>query len=381
MRPFQMGLLVVALFIGLIALAEVLLWAVGFESLRQRMPTHDGALGAARPKALADDPDVGWVLSAGFDGEIEGIRYRINSLGFRGDDINERKPDGAQRILCLGDSTTYGVMVEGHRIYPAVLRRRLSEMLAPRRVEVVNAGVPGYSSLQIELILSERCFTLEPDLITMCVGLNDALLNPGFYSSDSELYVRWRRAAHKAKLVLGRSRLFTLLDCAIQRLTKRLSGSDRREGPSQDMRPRVTLEEYGANLTEIARECHDRDIPLIMFSFSLSDGYANVMRSVAERVGVTFLDIEPLFDQTARALEASSIELGSASQATVSTGAARIFAGVYEGIFSEAMLKTHTNPALFVDPCHPTAAGHEVIAEALAQAITERLASDEPLNR
>lgn len=374
MRPFQMGLLVVALFIGLIALAEVLLWTVGFESLRQRMPTRDGALCAARPKALADDPDVGWVLSPGFDGEIEGIRYRINSLGFRGDDIQRKKPQGALRVLCLGDSTTYGVMVQGRRIYPAVLRRKLSEALAPRLVEVVNGGVPGYSSFHLSLLLPERFFALEPDLITMCVGVNDALLIPGFYSSDSELYVPWRRAAHKAKLVLGRSRLFTLLDGAIQRVTKRLSASDRREGPSQDMKPKVTLEEYRANLTEIAHKCHDRDIPLIMFSFSLSDAYANVMRSVAEQVGVTFLDVEPLFDQTAQALEASSIELGSASQATVSTGAARIFAGVYEGIFSEATLKTHTNPALFIDPCHPTALGHEVIAEALAEVITERLA-------
>jgi len=373
MRPLYAGLLVVVVFIGLIALAEVLLWGVGFESLRQKMLAQPGAPLAARPKAIVDDPDFGWVLSPGFDGEIEGIRYTVNSLGFRGDDIQRKKPKGTLRVLCLGDSTTYGVMVQGTRIYAQLLKGKLSESLAPRGVEVLNGGVPGYSSLQVALFLSEQGFALEPDLITLCVGVNDSLLNPGFCSSDSELYVPWRRAAHKAKLALGRSRLFTLLDRLTQRVMSRLGVSARREESSQGMKPRVRLEEYRANLTEIAHKCQDRDIPLIMFSFSLSEAYADMMRSVAEQVGTTFLDVEPLLDQAAQDVEASPVESEVASRATVSASAARIFAGVYEGIFSETMLKTHTNPALFIDPCHPTARGHEIIAGALADVIIERM--------
>ena len=380
-RPFYMGLLVVVLFVGLIALAELLLWAVGFESLRQRMAAQGAGPVAARPKALVDDAELGWVPSPGFDGEIEGIRYRINSLGFRGDDIDREKPKGALRVLCLGDSTTYGVMVEGRRIYTSVLERKLSEMLAPRRVEVINGGVPGYSSFQASLFLSDRCFELEPDIITLCVGLNDSFLTPVFCRSDSEQYVPWRRAAYRAKLALGRSGLFTLLDRLIQRAMSRSSSPARKEEPGQGMKRRVTLEEYRANLLEIAQKCEDRDIPLVMFSFSLSDAYADVMRSAAEEVEATFLDIEPLFDRAAEALEAVPIEPGSGSQATVSTGTTRIFAGVYDGMFSEAMLRTHANPALFVDPCHPTALGHGIIAEGLANLIIERRLSYESRNR
>ena len=255
-----------------------------------------------------------------------------------------------------------------------MLHGELSKTLAPRRVEVVNGGVPGYSSLQVSLFLSERCFALEPDLITLCVGVNDAFLIPEFYSSDSELYVPWRRAAHKAKLFLGRSRLFTLLDTLTQRVVRRLSASDHREGEGRNMKPRVTLDGYRGYLTEIADECESRDIPLIMFSFSLPDAYASMMRSVAKQAGATFLDIEPLLDRMVQALKTSSVRLLSASQATVSASRGRIFAGVYESIFSEAMLKTHTNPALFIDPCHPTAVGHEVIASALAEAIVKEIA-------
>jgi hypothetical protein len=36
------------------------------------------------------------------------IDYRINNLGFRGGDISIEKPRGVRRILCLGDSITFG---------------------------------------------------------------------------------------------------------------------------------------------------------------------------------------------------------------------------------------------------------------------------------
>ena len=98
MRPLHLGLLAVVVSIALIVLAEVLLWVAGFESLRQRTMAQPGAPLAARPKAIVDDPDFGWVLSPGFDEEIEGIRYTVNSFGFRGDDIQREKPKGALRI-------------------------------------------------------------------------------------------------------------------------------------------------------------------------------------------------------------------------------------------------------------------------------------------
>ena len=39
-------------------------------------------------------------------------RIRINNLGFRGRDLSERKPPGTFRILCLGDSYTFGDHVD-----------------------------------------------------------------------------------------------------------------------------------------------------------------------------------------------------------------------------------------------------------------------------
>ncbi len=69
-------MLLVVLLASLIPLAELVLWAAGFESFREMRPTGDGALHVARPKALVDDSDLGSALSPGLDGEIDGIRYR-----------------------------------------------------------------------------------------------------------------------------------------------------------------------------------------------------------------------------------------------------------------------------------------------------------------
>ena len=48
------------------------------------------------------------------------LGFGINALGFRGPEIALRKPPGTCRIVCLGDSTTFGIWNEAFMDVPAV---------------------------------------------------------------------------------------------------------------------------------------------------------------------------------------------------------------------------------------------------------------------
>lgn len=96
------------------------------------------------------------------------LTYSHNSKGYRSDNFTTKKPKGKMRIVTLGGSTTYGVGVNNDETWPYYLAQELGN-----DYEVINMGVPGYSSaenlIQTELYLSE----LQPDLAIYHIGLND----------------------------------------------------------------------------------------------------------------------------------------------------------------------------------------------------------------
>ena len=98
---------------------------------------------------------------------------RHNHLGFRGDDVSAEKPEDTFRIVAVGGSTTYSVHVEDYRdSYPNLLNDYLHNA-GFDSVEVINAGVAGYSSYDNLISISFRVLPLEPDLIIIYQGFND----------------------------------------------------------------------------------------------------------------------------------------------------------------------------------------------------------------
>lgn len=112
-----------------------------------------------------------------------------NLLGYRGDEIILPKPDGVYRIVTLGGSTTYGVGVKSYKeSYPYLLQKELHEKYHLSHVEVVNAGVGGYTSFENLINFQFRVLDLNPDIVYLYFGTNDVhtrLTNPKFYRGDN----------------------------------------------------------------------------------------------------------------------------------------------------------------------------------------------------
>lgn len=88
------------------------------------------------------------------------FEVQISGLGFRGPE------PVSPRIACLGDSTTFGWGVAYEQAWPAVLGDALG-------VEVLNAGVPGYSTHQ-GLASLDRVLALKPDVVVLAYMIRDA---------------------------------------------------------------------------------------------------------------------------------------------------------------------------------------------------------------
>jgi hypothetical protein len=75
------------------------------------------------------------------------VWFQINAQGMRADrDFAREKPPGLLRIVSLGDSFTVGYEVAAEESFSSVLEAELRK--AGLQVEVMNAGVSGYSNAE-----------------------------------------------------------------------------------------------------------------------------------------------------------------------------------------------------------------------------------------
>jgi len=134
----------------------------------------------------AADPDVGHVYVPSHRQVLQTREYRIewtsNVQGVRAERDFGPKAAGVTRILCVGDSFTACDQVPYAQSWPAVLEaslaRRLAEAGSTRRVEVVNAGFPGFSTANEAAWIAKFGASFEPDLVLVATTPNDLSENP-----------------------------------------------------------------------------------------------------------------------------------------------------------------------------------------------------------
>jgi lysophospholipase L1-like esterase len=113
-----------------------------------------------------------------------------NAFGFVDDPWTRARTPGVPRILCLGGSTTAGgndLGIAG--AYPRQLEDLL-ERRSGRDFEVLNAGVPGWSTAEIVVSWLLTLQDFQPDVVVLHEAVND--LPPRFLADFEADYSRWR---------------------------------------------------------------------------------------------------------------------------------------------------------------------------------------------
>ena len=190
---------------------------------------NDGAV--VKPRHIGSE-FVGWAPEPG-----EGA---FNADGFVGPRIPLERTPGALRIAVVGDSCTEW----GDPPYSVLLQQQL-EQRWDRPVEVLNAGVTGYTSYQGLRRLSDQVLAYRPDVVLVYFGWNDHWLWAD--KTDAEMmapkgaslweWLAWMRNLQGSRVV--QAGLF-----AADEIRVRIE----RPGERKARKFRVPLEEYRVNL-------------------------------------------------------------------------------------------------------------------------------------
>lgn len=124
----------------------------------------------------APDEDIGTLaslkrLEPGLKDVQEGAVATVvssNSLGLRERELPLQKEDGETRILCIGDSWTFGFGVRVEEAFPRKLEEVLRQRLPGRKITVVNAGMNGAQYSHGYLMLREIGLKYQPDIVLVC---------------------------------------------------------------------------------------------------------------------------------------------------------------------------------------------------------------------
>jgi len=124
--------------------------------------------------AYLNVPGVHHLHKPNWKGFWDGKFLTTNQWGLRGDDFPKEKPAGEFRILCLGDSVTFGFGLDMGEDYPARLENILNirDKGSPR-YRAINTGVDAYSTREeVEYYLRFGA-GFNPDKVILGICLND----------------------------------------------------------------------------------------------------------------------------------------------------------------------------------------------------------------
>ncbi len=120
------------------------------------------------------DAELGHVHEPGFHGRWDSSWYDINARGWRGPEVEPTQAEEEFRVVCLGDSCTFGKGVVERDTWPRRLEELLRERLGPgRRPVVYNLGVNGYSMWQYLRAMELQGQAVRPHLVLLGYNIND----------------------------------------------------------------------------------------------------------------------------------------------------------------------------------------------------------------
>ena len=318
LSPGRKTLFALAVAVAVLCVLEVMLRVLTTQVGRMSIPDLQ-VRSHIEQGSMEFHPELGWVRA-----QLPAPALGVNSDGFRYDELPREKPVGTWRAFTFGDSQTYGAGVEADESYTAFAERRLREDQTSTELQVVNAGISGYSSLQVLRLVRSHVLEWDPDLLIVDCRTFD--------SPPDEVLAPLKNRAVGLRRMLWASRTYYVLRFLLYRYgpgAVRPMTSDSVDAPPPPANDRMQSAGNHAAIVELAED---------------------------EGVDLVFLDY-PFWDHNGITCLAPKAELPAGA----------IVVPVCQGLQRSG----RPGSELFLDNNHLTTAGNELVGRALADGLRE----------
>lgn len=338
-------------------------------------------LGVANPKLhsrplpeehfgmIEADRDLMWALKPNQDLTLyvkrtqNKVRITTNSLGLRYQEIGV-KQENEYRVLSLGESSTFGLFVDNSQTYSAQLEKLLNQIDTSTRYRVINCGVPAYSSFQSIVYLKKKGIMLKPDMVLFYHEFNDYLptslrssgnTEKGLVLTDKQLYESGSGTI--ARYIMPYSELFRFFSYRWARfLVSEYKNSDFSDKSKNIGLPRLPalpgiLEKTGdgerlfkLEHNNLPRRVSEKERYIIL----------EELRKFCLQHGIKLVIIHPTYLYSQK------------HECVLTEFCAEMNVNMFE---AQEILHLDSTAAdgNYIDPVHPSASGHQILAKALAE--------------
>lgn len=210
------------------------------------------------------------------------FKVSTNSHSMRYREIPTGRQENTIRIMALGDSTTFGWGVENDETYPARLEALLKEKYPNENIEVIDGGVPGYTSFQGLNHYKVNAGRYEPDIILFGYIVQDARK---VAVTDKQQAIEAAGVGYLADSPLYKLRLVRYLAQRYEFIRSWLHNDDAKG--KKDKKGgvyRVPLDEYRENIELFVKYANKTRSRLILFGFPLEVvGYTKAHRELLKK--------------------------------------------------------------------------------------------------
>ena len=224
--------------------------------------------------------------------------------------LRKTKSPNSLRVLCLGESSMFGVPFQMAATIPALTRKQLRRLYPDLDIEVVNLGASAINSNVIREMVPQF-LSLEPDLVLVYTGHNEFYGPDGVGVSWIERRIPgltpWKYRARRLPIVHALQRFIASLSGSRidkeKNLMRQVSGGA--EIPLNSPEAERIFQRFDENLRDIVHTFRLRGIPLI-----LGDISSNLMFPPFAPRPTARPDPLPLAVGSARFAEAESLIAG-----------------------------------------------------------------------
>ena len=200
--------------------------------------------------------------------ETRSSRISINSLGFRGPEIANPKPQGTIRIAFLGGSTTFCAEVTSDMAtWPHLVVEALRNTWPDQHFDYVNAGVPGYAVNHSLKNLKLRVKQHDPDIVVIYHASND--LSKNSFKEARALGIVNERADKALSWPAEYSLLWYLVEKNLKILRAGSEAADKNKKLPVELE--ILVEPFERDLRKLVVEARKtaKDVALVTFSIRI----------------------------------------------------------------------------------------------------------------